>query len=503
MNNMSQKGMEPLTSLKKDLYQLIIGRLDGERIRHDSYRAEMLNLVGKGIGGFIVFGGKKGDMRSFINEAQAIPETPLFIAADIERGVGQQIEGCTPFPCQMAVAAAIDRSHPRDERILEESVRAVADEAKDVGINMPLIPVLDVNLDPDNPIICTRAFSDNPHEVAWFGRVYIRIVENSGLISCGKHFPGHGDTSTDSHLLLPVIGKSRHDLMEVDILPFREAVQAGVSSIMTGHLLIPTVDDMPASLSKEVMTNLLRKELGFEGLILTDALNMRALKNIENVPVQCMKAGADILLHPADPDITVQELINGLASGEITEKRIGEALRRIETAKKKLQKSAVENIDYQKHIMLSSHITDVSISLVKNTSGLLPLAERDKVCMIFAGDHELFRTSPLNGYFSNISATTDGIELQDNKCVIAVFTNVAAWKGSSGIADKEKKRIQELIRKAHRSIVISFGSPYVLRHFQEADILIAAYEATEQAQKAVIKCMEGRLDFSGRLPVGL
>jgi beta-N-acetylhexosaminidase len=495
--------METLNLVEKNLYQLIICRLEGERVRHDSYREEMFDFVQRGIGGFIVFGGKKEDIGSFISEMQSVSEIPLFVASDIERGVGQQIEGCTQFPCQMAVAAAIDKSSPRDGSFLEESVKAIADEARDIGINMPLIPVLDVNQDPDNPIICTRAFSDDPHEVAWFGKVYVRTLEKSGLISCGKHFPGHGDTSTDSHLLLPVIGKSRRDLMDVDIFPFREAVRAGISSIMVGHLLVRSIGKSPASLSKEVIADLLRKEIGFEGLILTDALNMQALKNMKNVPARSIRAGADILLHPADPEFTVKELIYGLVSGEITEKHIGEALKRIETAKNRLQKNAVKEIDYGHHIILTSRITDASISLVKKTPGVLPVSGRDNLRLIFAGEHESFRTSALDSRFSNISVTTDGIEPEDEKCVFAVFTNVAAWKGTSGLSYEEKVRIQELVGKAYRSIVVSFGSPYVLRHFQEADVLIAAYEASENAQNAVIRCLEGRLDFSGRLPVSL
>lgn len=489
--------------MKKNLYQLIISRLDGERIRNESYRAEMLDLVDKGIGGFILFGGRIEEIIAFIDEIQALSGNTLFIAADIERGVGQQIKGAKSFPCQMAVAAAIDIENPRDRLLLEESLQAVADEAIDVGINMPLIPVLDVNQDPDNPIICTRAFSDDPHEVARFGRLYVKILEKSGLISCGKHFPGHGDTSTDSHLLLPVISKSRQDLFEVDILPFREAIEEGVSSIMIGHLLVPSLDDRPASLSKELITNLLRKELSFDGLILTDALNMQALNNMENVPVQCIKAGADVLLHPDSPDITVQELLNGLASGEITDQNIDKALRRIEAAKRRFQRYAVKNIVNQQHMKLSSELTDMSISIVKNTPGVLPLAEFDDVGVVFAGDHELFRNSPLNECFRDLAVAEKTIELKKNSRVFAIFTNVTAWKGSSGITDEEKKRIKYLIRKANRSIVISFGSPYVLRHFPEADILIAAYEATEMAQNAIIKCLKGSMDMRGRLPVGL
>ena len=489
--------------MKKKLYQLIIRRLDGEQIRSASYKKKIFEDIDRGIGGFILFGGERDEIRTALDEMQSAAEVPLFIASDVERGVGQQLRGCAAFPCQMAVSAGIDRSNTADVSLLERGVMTIAEEARDIGINMPLIPVLDVNQNPDNPIICTRAFSDKPPDVAWFGKIYTEILESSGLISCAKHFPGHGDTSSDSHILLPVISKSYDQLMAVDIVPFKEAVETGASSIMVGHLLIPSVDLIPASLSRKIITDILRSELGFGGLVLTDALNMHALQDIENAPVQCLLAGADILLHPADPESTAGELMEGLASGKVAEAQIDAALQRIMKAKKRFQKSVRRKIDYEQHKALASGITEMSISLVRKKAGLLPIADRDTVQVIFAGDPALFQASPLKDYYRSWSIAIEGMEAEHDLCIFAVFTNIAAWKGSSGINDDEKKRIHELMRRARHSIVISFGSPYVLRHFPEADVLIAAYEATEQAQTAVVQCLEGLLDFRGRLPVDL
>ena len=489
--------------LSKKLYQLIISRLDGEGIRSKSYQEEIVRLVEKGIGGFIIFGGKRDETRHFIDKIQSISEKHLFIASDIERGVGQQIQDANIFPCQMAMSAAIDKTSTEDVKLLQSTVKAIADEAKDIGINMPLIPVLDVNQDPDNPIICTRAFSDNPEDVAWFGSEYIKILESSGLVSCAKHFPGHGDTSIDSHILLPVINKSLGDLMDTDIMPFKKAIYKGVSSIMIGHLSIPAIDNKPASLSKTIVTSLLRRELGFNGLIMTDALNMNALKDIEKVPIQCINAGVDILLHPIDPDAVVEELISAVESKEITEEQIDRAVNRIEKKKVRLRNTERSEVNYEKHAKLSSQITHMSISLYKYTQGLLPISDHNEVNVICAGDSTLFQSSPLRSYFKNVSMLTDRIELNNKIPAFAIFTSVAAWKGSSGIDENEKDRIKELIRKNKHSVVISFGSPYVLKHFKEADILIAAYEAKEQTQRAVILCLEGRMDFKGHLPVKL
>ncbi|RJQ56756.1 MAG: hypothetical protein C4526_01040 [Nitrospiraceae bacterium] len=487
-----------MPDLEKKLYQLIISRIDGEKLSSAPHRQRAFELAEKGVGGFILFGGRKDEVKSFIAGLQSVSEIPLFIASDIERGAGQQFEGATRFPFQMAAAAATDKNMADDVKALQDMVKAIADEAADIGINMPLVPVLDVNVNPDNPIICTRAFSDRPEEVAWFGRIYIRILEESGLISCAKHFPGHGDTSVDSHISLPVISKSVKEIKETDLFPFNEAVKAGVGSIMIGHLGIPALDALPASLSKKVITGLLRKELGYEGLILTDALNMSALKEVENVPAKCLNAGVDVLLHPADADAVVEELKQAVASGELEEEKIDRAVERILRYRNRVGAIHELPLQAESYAELSQLIFDKSITLVKNTPGLLPIKNTQNVSLVFAGDEKLYGTSPLRGL------VPAGPGLKPAPAIIAaVFTNVAAWKGSSGISVEEIRRIKELTGKSRQSIVISFGSPYVLRHFPEAGALIAAYDTAEQAQVSVIKCLKGETGFQGRLPVKL
>ncbi|MDP2167629.1 MAG: glycoside hydrolase family 3 N-terminal domain-containing protein [Thermodesulfovibrionales bacterium] len=478
-------------NITERLYQLIVSRLDGEEIPKGPYRRRILRLVEAGVGGFIVFGGMADAVGPFIEEIQAASPSPLFIASDIERGVGQQIKGFTEFPPQMAQAAAIDRNRPEDVRLLRSAIAAIADEASCAGINMPLIPVLDVNRNPDNPIICTRAFSDDCETVPWFGAEYIAALESSGLISSAKHFPGHGDTSTDSHMALPVIGKSYDELMREDIAPFKEAIGKGVGSIMAGHLLVPALSDKPASMSERIITGLLRGELGFGGLVLTDALNMDALKGFGNVPAGCLNAGADILLHPSDPDETVRELLFALKSGIVKESRIDEALSRIARAKEKIRLRRRIEPDLQANRRLSSGITERSITLVKHTRGVLPLS--GKVSVVLAGDRGIYEKSRFKSYFRDAR--------NPETTVFAIFTAVSAWKGNSGISDVERQRVSALIRKSPMSVVVSFGSPYVLRCFNEADILIAAYGPDDEAQRAVIERLKGDAPFKGRLPV--
>jgi beta-glucosidase-like glycosyl hydrolase len=493
-------------SLSKKLYQLIIHRLDGNQINSSSYRTYIYSLIQKGIGGFILFGGQKDNIRNFILELQSYSEIPLFIASDIERGVGQQVLGCTNFPCQMAIAAAINTNSKEDSLLLESMLKAIATEAHYIGLNMPLIPVLDINLNPDNPIICTRAFSDNPEKVSWFGNKYIKILEENGLISCAKHFPGHGDTSEDSHLNLPVIKKSMNELMNIELKPFKEAIKQGVSSIMIGHLLLPEIDNMPASLSYNVTTNLLCNKMDFNGLVLSDALNMNALKDIENISALCVRAGADILLHPDDPDITVKELLSAIELKIISEQLIDKAVNRILNAKQKMKRIIKNVIDYKFHKELSFQIAEKSITFVKNTKGIIPIEENENISIILAGDEEYFNDCHFKNAFSKVYTLKDIKDIiikNTEKIIVTIFTSVSAWKGSSGIADIEKDYIRRLIMKSSCSIIISFGSPYVLRHFTDADILIAAYEPSLQAQISVLNCLSGKTKFTGTLPVTL
>jgi beta-N-acetylhexosaminidase len=490
----------PCSSQEK-AYQVIISRLDGLRTGELSYRKEQLELVDKGIGGFILFGGRRAELKSFIDELQDRSRIHLFIASDIERGVGQQVEGLTSFPSQMAVAAGFDLSQKADTELLVQAIRAVADEAADTGINMPLIPVLDVNRNPDNPIICTRAFSDDPDMVAQFASIYIKTLEGAGLISCAKHFPGHGDTSTDSHISLPEIRKTKNGLLDSDITPFRSAIKAGVGGIMIGHLSVPAFDARPASLSHRIITGLLKEELGFTGLVLTDALNMHALREFGDAGLECLKAGADILLHPDDPDAAASALLSALKEKRLDLGILDAAVKRILETKAGLIRRAPEEFDLNNHSLLSKTISQRAVTLIKDTTGLLPLADTKAVRTIFAGDDKYFRSSPFTSFRDpslaggNLNVTSDEVLL------IVVFTSVAAWRGSSGISNEERNRLTELIAKAKKSIVVSFGSPYVLRYFREADVLIAAYDSTIQAQEAVINCLFGDHPFSGKLPV--
>ncbi len=206
-----------------------------------------------------------------------------------------------------------------------------------MGINLALIPVLDVNTEPQNPIISTRAFSDDPEVVSKYGRFVIKFFESYGLLTCGKHFPGHGGTQKDSHLELPVL----KDDIEIHLKPFKEAIKSKVSSIMVGHIVAS--DIYPASLSEKIIDDLLKQKLGFKGTVLTDAMNMKALRDYKNPHALALMAGADVILHPEQPYEVLEEIKLAYERGMITERRIKEALRKINNLRKKDKKNTSNN----------------------------------------------------------------------------------------------------------------------------------------------------------------
>ncbi len=488
-------------SLTKCLYQLIISRIEGEKLTDDAYLETQQSLVRKGIGGFIIFGGQRNVVTGAIRALQEVADVPLFIASDIERGVAQQIQGGTPFPSHMAVAAAVSMGRHEDRFLLSDALKSSAVEAAETGITMPLLPVLDVNRNPDNPIICTRAFSDDPAVVAALGKQYIATLQSCGLTACAKHFPGHGDTATDSHIELPVIRKSREELISCDLFPFLEAIRAGVKSIMIGHLLVPALDDRPASVSRRIVTDLLRTEFGFDGLIMTDALNMHALAGITQLPVACMQAGVDILLHPADADEAVAELKSAIGRGELDSAIVDTAVARILREKAAARDAAPGKVSHP--AAAAARLAGRSITLVDHNPGALPLHDPENTRLVLCGDVDRHDASPISCAFPRRFLLDDAINGCEHTLLFAIFTSVAAWRGSSGIAPDEISRIQTAIQKTKQAIVVSFGSPYVLRNFSGADALIAAYDASRFAQGAVIGCLGGAFGFNGRLPVTL
>jgi len=447
-------------------------RLEGNRIEQEFeyYRG----LVRKGVAGFIVFGGELNSLRERIKRLQKESVTPLIIASDLEQGLGQQVKGGTLFPPAMAIGEAAKK----DPNILKAVFKCMADEARYAGINMILAPVLDVNTNPDNPIISTRAFGEDPETVSAIGSEMIKTLRGRGIEVCGKHFPGHGDTGVDSHITLPVVGKSLNALEECELVPFRTAVKAGLKAIMLGHLSVPAIEPsgMPVSLSANAV-RFLREKMRFKGIVMTDAMNMGGISaySADEAASMALRAGVDVLLHPDEPE----KLSSAL---EKTDCRFRQ--NRLVRFRKTLISSPTGRKPRSSE-KLSMEITKKAIKVAGSVKPLkkpfivlLNDDEEEKGKVFIA---EMAKRNPSvkhliinSGMGFRLKSLPQGVDI-----IVAVFSAVKGWKG--GTPPWLKRIILKLKNKA--SVFISFGSPHILDRVPSAKIY--AYWDSEYAQRAV------------------
>ncbi len=505
---------------------MVMPRLEGAKFEDTRYVDQIKVLINNGIGGFILFGGTVENTPQHLRELQGLAETPLLITSDVERGLGQQLAGGTLFPNQRAVSSAINRRVKKDLELLDAMLDAVRTETRAAGIHAVFSPVIDVNINPDNPIICTRAFGDEPGIVEWFGSRYImRLQKPHGkrgrleLLACAKHFPGHGDTDQDSHSVLPVIRAARVRLNRVELPPFRRAVKDGVGMVMVAHLLVPALDmETPTTFSKKTITALLREGMEFDGLIVSDALDMGALSRTyspEEIAVRAVEAGIDILLHPRDALATIDAVVSAVEQGRLTSQRISESVERIMTAKKRLglldktgQKSV--RIDYLKHRPIAREIARKTLCIVSGDKKMFPLPHDGGVaCFILDDDNnrasgDVF-VQAMRARCKHILAMvlTIGSEIPESLVldairasdfvVMAIYSRISASKGHSGLDDRLRdvalKFLKTVKSEKGKSIVISFDSPYLLDNFKDADVLIAAYDRVDEIQQAAAELL--------------
>ena len=304
--------------------------------RWELSNGELQRLLEQGVGGVILLGGSAAELRLRTLQLQAWSDTPLLLCADVEEGVGQRFEGAS----WLAPPLALSHLHGQDPQaalaLAERYGQCTGREARAVGLNWLLAPVCDVNNNPANPVINVRAWGEDPDTAGALACAFLRGAQAEGVLCCAKHFPGHGDTSSDTHLELPTLPHSRERLEAVELPPFRRAIAAGVASVMTAHLLLPSLDrERPATLSAAVLTDLLRHDLGFEGLVVTDALVMEAIAGRHGAgeaAVMAVEAGADVVLMPADADAAIEAILAAIAAGRLSPERIEASLRRRERA---------------------------------------------------------------------------------------------------------------------------------------------------------------------------
>ncbi|HYA26545.1 MAG TPA: glycoside hydrolase family 3 N-terminal domain-containing protein [Thermodesulfovibrionales bacterium] len=467
-------------------YSRLIPRLNGKEIeqRFDYY----LGLAKKGVAGFIVFGGKLETVREGIRKLRAASVTPLIIASDLEQGLGQQVEGGTIFPPAMGVASALRNLPPeKQSALLRRIYTAFALEAKHAGIDVILAPVLDINTNPENPIIATRAFGEDPERVSFFGCEMVKILRENGITACGKHFPGHGDTDMDSHISLPLIRKDLSYLEKSELVPFRKAIEAGVSMIMLGHLSVPALDpsERPATISKEII-GYLKSNLRFKGTVISDAMNMGSLAGYDEseASLMALNAGVDLILHPSDPDKVASYLRNRSWRSEPLKTPIPARGRR-ETMP-----------DFSEHQKLSYELARMAVTVERaidfriiNPFLIILKDEEDEKEQSFIS--ELRKRWPNAGH--HLLQSGDDMQLpvipMDCQIIVVVFSQTRAWKGKT--AAWLRGAIEGLRTRAR--VFISLGNPYVFKNLGNVTKIYAYWNA-ESAQEAVVWKMAGSPD---------
>lgn len=482
-----------MVHISKNIMSLIIARLDGKEVSNRDYRKYIEKLVLDGIAGFVIFGGKYEEIKEYLAFLQSLTSIPLIIASDIERGVGQQIIGATLIPSQMGIRAGFDIEHDKSE--LESLYSILSDEALDIGINLAFVPVLDVNTEPENPIISTRAFSDEPDIVAEYGRFVIKALESRGLRTCGKHFPGHGNTKIDSHIKLPVFSGE----LDKHLKPFREAINSEVSSIMVGHILVNELDNKPASISDRVLNDLLREKLSFKGVVFTDAMNMKALDSYEHADSLALKAGADIILHPQDPYKTLEKITLACREGLISNESIKQAVGRVN-----LLRNNLTFLGHEYKRVLSKEYIDISsfevfkktFTIVKNELGYFGSY---RVMPYLVGAYDI---SIRDLFFNNFGDVSDLFQLKDSDRtpLIAIFTNIRGGGNEFNIGELERSLIKKIVSQRN-TIIVSFGNPYMVRFFKEAKAIILCFDSHEIAVSAFLESFNEGFKTTGKLPI--
>lgn len=496
-----------------------------------------------------------------INQLQQDSDFPLIFAADFERGLGMRLNGTTSFPHAMAFGATNNIEYAR------ESGRITAQEARAIGVEWNWFPVADVNSNPANPIINTRSFGEDPKEVGAMAAAYIEGAHEFGMLVTAKHFPGHGDTDTDSHLAVPQVSADKGHLESVELPPFQAAIKAGADAILVAHIIVPALDPDPnhvATISPEIVTNLLQKQMGFKGLVITDALDMKGLTKLYQpgpmgagrAAVDAVKAGNDMLLIPSDLDGSYHGLLDAVRSGEIPETRIDQSVLKILRAKASvgLNKAKLVDIDSVTKVIAkpqslatAQQISDGAVTLVRDNH-VLPLKpmrrgtnapssayqppedlQNRTVVLIFTDDARsdsgrtldqqvrlripdasVIYVDPRNA--AGMTQPVMDAVSQAQTVIAAVFVAPVAGRAvrnSAGgignqvaLQDASATLLQTVVQvAADKTVVVAMGSPYIADQLPEVKTYLCTFSNATVSELSAVKAMFGEIPMPGRLPV--
>ena len=526
-------------SLQDRAGQVLMVRAFGKYYPADAEtRLDLTALVDDlALGGVILFRSQAYEATALLDDLQVASakagHLTLLVAADFEWGAGFRIEGAVPFPTAMAVGATYDAS------TAEWMGAASARDARALGIHWIFAPVADVNVNPRNPVINVRAFGEDPQHVGGMVAAFVRGAQGGGVLATAKHFPGHGDTAVDSHIALPVLGHDSERLQAVELAPFRAAIEAGVASIMTAHMAVPafTADRwLPATLSRAVLTDLLRTQLRFEGLVVTDAMEMGGISRrwwSGQAAVEALVAGADMVLLSPNPRAVHAAVVRAVERGALSEQRLDDAVRRVLSAKVKLGLTGYE--DEQLLAGLSGsfalaseahraqEVADAAVTLLRDRSALIPLDARVWNSVVVVGVSDNNQPAPtaslvaaLREPLANVAAfSIDGRTRGDEAAeivaaaakartvVLAVRVRIRSSSGKIALPPRQASYAKMIAQLEVPTIVVALGSPYAVAAFPEASTVVAAYGWSEPLQRAVARALVGEIPFSGRLPVSV
>jgi len=548
-------------TLDEKVGQLLVSSFGSEFLSTDSPEYDALANAVRDykIGGFHVFGGTEtapdvllgphyGTVTlgqplaaaSILNRLQAIAPYPLLNSADFETGAGFRLEGATAFPRNMAFGAA------GDETLAYEAGRITAIESRAIGVQVNFAPVVDVNNNPRNPVINTRSYGEDPALVGRLGSAYVRGLQDGGMIATLKHFPGHGDTDVDSHLGLPIIKDPRASLEATEWPPFKAGIAAGAGAVMTAHIEMPSLDaapDTPSTLSEPVVSGVLRRDLGFQGLIYTDSMGMAGVTKLYTpgaAAVRAIKAGNDIVLHSPDDGAAFAGIKAAVESGEIPRARLDQSVERVLRAKARtgLHRARAVSLDAlpdfvggRAHQAVADEVSQRSVTLVRD--------ERSQVPLKTARDAQILYLSILdapNGWriaapsrtfipelkqrWPNVTSvelsersTANEIELvramapRFDAIVASVFVRAASGSGRMDLPANMQALLRALARQTETSrqpfVAVLFGNPYTATFLPELPAMLVTYDFYDRAERSAVRAIAGEAPIAGRLPIGL
>ena len=494
------------------------------------------------VGGFTISVGSPTEVAAKLNALQSMSKVPLLFGADLEAGAGFRarggyfvpnaidLGGAIVFPPEMAIGAT------RDTTLAYEQGRLTALEGRALGIHIAYAPVLDVNNNPDNPVINTRSYGEDPDLAARMGVAFIHGLQANGMIATGKHFPGHGDTGVNSHLALPIVTVSRSRLDTVELVPFRAAVNGGVGAIMSFHGAMPALDssNVPGTLSAKVLTVLLRGEMGFKGIIISDAMDMRGVLDqfgAAEAVKRAVSAGVDVLIQPLDIPQTIDAVVAGVKEGRYTEARLDSSVRRVLEAKRTLGLGRNKLVDISRlrflvgdssNVQIARRVAEKSITLVKDSLRQIPLsvpggrvlsitlARRADLPAGNAFNAELRNSLP--NLRTEFVATEDAalnyprlVAAADSADVTIVSSYVGqSWDAVTASAPQAfTSFVQSLAQRGRKPIVVAFGNPYLLQQLPWVGTYLVAWGGFPVSQTAAARALLGTSAISGQLPISI